>query len=683
MLFNTLIPEILSFLGGLYLVARVYSSIFKISPKHELSLKELTQSIQNMSGVWWFLIPFIGVGVLIYNLSVNALWVIGELIGWGVKAIQWIYQEVIVAGLFLIAKTVWHYIILWPWRIFSEGFSWIKPSLSLQNFKIGFISLFAALSLVFLGRYLEMGLHWPNWITMLVELLSVIPLGVGAGQLILANGKNKSAVDSKEIRNKYVKHLGYLLGLFGLLIFGEISIIWLFSFSGFASTLSALWIGGNIITSILLILNGLLLVFTISVLPSFSMDNDSDLKSFISSYWEYLKVKGLHHFLAMGGSVIPAIILCLVPYYLMSGSMFVAGQLTGEVKSLRLENDKDSAYNFSISKLRSLTATNDSQLTVDLKKHSDYVNSAGSNSDVIRNFDYLNSFYSRRGAEYAAAPIGLAVAEYSYYMTHAKNYLNSERMPSAEPIDTNAFKEEISMLKANNDELKQIVEPVAVDSAVTAVAQADDVVPATSVDSAGSVVAVIPPANNDATNQNKLQIERNNKIIAHLSELRKNSISSGGIVSLSDKLAFLIYSLWLAAAIAASLALGFVLFVLYQRNIYGDKVADSSWYITGLITEAQSKNKNQPLLALVLLFGFYYAYSHNNYNPLTWKLPVINKSIQSTVLPNSMDTATTEMLIDTMSMTVEQNMNSTDMYNTPPEVIIDSTAAMPEVYDGE
>ncbi len=213
--------------------------------------------------------------------------------------------------------------------------------------------------------------------------------------------------------------------------------------------------------------------------------------------------------------------------------------------------------------------------------------------------------------------------------------------------------------------------------------QADDVVPATSVDSAGSVVAVIPPANNDATNQNKLQIERNNKIIAHLSELRKNSISSGGIVSLSDKLAFLIYSLWLVAAIAASLALGFVLFVLYQRNIYGDKVADSSWYITGLITEAQSKNKNQPLLALVLLFGFYYAYSHNNYNPLTWKLPVINKSIQSTVLPNSMDTATTEMLIDTMSMPVEQNMNSTDMYNTPPEVIIDSTAAMPEVYDGE
>ena len=62
--------------------------------------------------------------------------------------------------------------------------------------------------------------------------------------------ENKSAVDSKEIRNKYVKHLGYLLGLFGLLIFGEISIIWLFSFSGFASTLSALWIGGNIITSI-------------------------------------------------------------------------------------------------------------------------------------------------------------------------------------------------------------------------------------------------------------------------------------------------------------------------------------------------------------------------------------------------------------------------------------------------
>ncbi len=651
MLINTLITVILPFLGGLYLVARVYSSIFKISPKHELSLKELTQSIQKMSGVWWFLIPFIGAGVLIYNLSVNALWVIGELIGWGVKAIQWIYQEVIVAGLFLIAKTVWHYIILWPWRIFSEGFSWIKPSLSLQNFKIGFISLFAALSFVFLGRYLEMGLHWPNWITMLFELLSVIPLGVGAGQLILANGKNKSAVDSKEIRNKYVKHLGYLLGLFGLLIFGELLIIWLFSFSGFASTLSALWIGGNIITSILLILNGLLLVFTISVLPSFSMDNDSDLKSFISSYWEYLKVKGLHHFLAMGGSVIPAIILCLLPYYLMSGSMYVAGQLTEEVKTLRLENDKDSAYDFSISKLKSLTATNDGQLTVELEKHANYVNSANSNSDVIRNFDYLNSFYSRRGAEYAAAPIGLAIAEYTYYMTHAKNYLNSERMPSAEPLDTNAFKDEISVLETDNDELKQAIEPaqvnepVAIDTSVSkvpAVAQADDVA---SVPAADSAISMIPPANNDAVNQNKLQIERNNKIIAHLSELRENSISSGGIVSLSDKLAFLIYSLWLAAAIAASLALGFVLFVLYQRNIYGDKVADSSWYITGLITEAHSKNKNQPLMALVLLFVFYYAYSHNNYNPLTWKLPVFNKSIESAVTPSNMDN---KMYIDTM-----------------------------------
>ena len=85
-------------------------------------------------------------------------------------------------------------------------------------------------------------------------------------------------------------------------------------------------------------------------------------------------------------------------------------------------------------------------------------------------------------------------------------------------------------------------------------------------------------------------------------------------------------------------------------------------------------------MALVLLLGFYYAYSHNNYNPLTWKLPVFNKSIQSTVLPNSMDTATTEMLIDTMSMPVEQNMNSTDMYNTPPEVIIDSTAAATDGY---
>ena len=700
MLINTLITQILPLIGGLYLLSRIYSSIFNVNPKHELSLKELSNTIQNMAGVWWFLLPIIGAGVLIYNLSLHSIWFIAELIGWGIKAFQWIYQEVVVAGFFLITKTLWHYAIKWPWRIFTEGFSWIKPSMNLNNFKVGFMSLFSALGIVFLAKYLEMGLHWPNWITLILELVSILPLGIGAGILITTNGKSKSKIEPKEIRNRYIKHVGYLIGLFAAFILIEVFFIWAFSYSSFASTLSTIWIGGNMITSVLIILNALLLIFTISVLPSFSMDNDSDLKTFVSNYWNYIKVKGLHHFTATAGAVIPAIILCILPYYLMSGSMYVAGQLTDEVKNIRLNNTKDSAYQFDLTKLKSLNATSDSQLTVELKKHSDYVNKLSSSSNVIRNFDYLNSFYSRRGKEYAAAPVGIAMYEYGYYMIHAKAYLNSERVSQAEQIDTNAYKNEISMLNSENEDFKIVAESaktnttasndsasvVVADVATSDTTSASDTTNSPTVNEQSNASQIV----NDDAIQAKLQMERNKKLIAHLTELKKNSISASGTVAFSDKLAFLIYSLWLAAAIAFSLAFGFVIFVLYQRSIYAEKMGESTWYITELIQEAQSKNKNQPLMALVILFGLFYAYSHNNYNPLSWKLPFINKSIQSSVLPNTIDSVSTSELIDTLAIPENNTIQNTDAYGNPIntdmngnpiDVVVDSTAtAVPDAY---
>lgn len=691
MLINTLLTQILPMVGGFYLLSRIYSSIFNVNPKHELTLKQLSTTIQEMSGAWWFLIPFIGASVLLYNLCLTGVWFVGELIGWGVRAVQWIYQEVIVAGLFLIAKVIWHYAIKWPWRILIEGFAWIKPSMNLQNFKVGFLSLFAALSVVFIGRYLEMGLHWPNWITLLIELISVVPLGIGAGLLILSNGKLNH--DPKIIRNKYLKHLGYLLGLFGLLVCIEILVVYIFSFGGFASTLSTLWIGGNLALSVLLIFNALLLIFTISVLPSFSMENDTELKTFLSSYWDYIKVKGLHHFLAVVGTIIPAVILCIIPYYLISGSMYVSGQMTNEVKALRMGNNNDSAFNFNLSKLRDQQATSDSQLTVELKKHTDYVQFVNSNSDLIRNFDYLNSFYSRRGSEYAAAPIGIALYEYTYYMTHAKNYLNSERILAAIPNDTNQYKQEIKMLDSENESLKDIANPVAssstsVDSSVTAASNGsgDNVESVSAISDSTSITNAAPIDNtlgsDDASKVAKAQVERNKKLIAHMNDLRKNLLSSSSTVAFSDKLAFLFYSLWLAAAIAASLAFGFVVFVLYQRSIYLEVNSNDKLYITELISESNGKNKNQPFMALIILLGLYYGYRHNNYNPLEWKLPVLNNSIQSKISPQSMDTTDSMMSIDTLSSPVDPSMYS-DPTGNPVDVVVDSTVAVPDVYGGE
>lgn len=637
------------YLIGWYLASKIYSGIFNVVPKNLYNTKDIIAAQKTQTGWGAMLSPITAVLAFLYNFGNTILWFLGELISWAVKGIMWVYNQIVVAGLFLVLRVLWHYLVMWPWNLLKLAFSQIMPSLNKELYLIALKGLFIACIIAFSGRFLTEHFQTSAVIENLLTLISLLPIGWTAGQIALIATKSK--MDNKDFRQRYTKHALFILG-FGLLVAGG---TWLLvnlgSRSSFAYSLSSLFIGGSLIGGAFLILSALMFIFLLSALPSFSRDYKGDYKGFPAAFGNHIYQKGARYLLALPAMLIPAIILTIVPYYLSKGFAYTASKITDNVYEGRLKNVQDAVAKASIpgydawedfhaikdDSLQKLITAD--QKLLDLKSQLEILNT---------NHQYLRDFYGNNSDSLAAAPIGGAYFIYDSYDKQQRDRINIRAYEKI-AIDSQAFAGEIKtsdesakaakdnannkqkQIDALNAELAKVCvadsntnsvqnQPTTeLDTTIAAAAQADnrdDCQKQRDFISAGIAYATKEKASLDS------QLTRSNMVNAHIKSMRSRLNAMQSNRNFSSLLGHLLATGWYSLLMAFAFALALVLFARVNSEIYMHKDKTNSWMIMDELENAKSANPNQPLLGLGILAIIVLSYlgSASCWNPTNWDL---------------------------------------------------------------
>lgn len=637
------------YLIGWYLASKIYSGIFNVIPKNLYNTKDIIAAQKTQTGWGAMLSPITAVLAFLYNFGNTIIWFVGELISWAVKGIMWVYNQVVVAGLFLVLRVLWHYLIMWPWNLLKLAFSQIMPSLNKELYLIALKGLFIACIIAFTGRFLTEHFQTSAVLENFLTLISLLPIGWTAGQIALVATKSK--MDNKDFRQRYTRHALFILG-FGLLVAaGTWLIVNLGSRSSFAYSLSSLFIGGSLIGGAFLILSALMFIFLLSALPSFSRDYKGDYKGFPAAFGNHIYQKGARYLLALPAMLIPAIILTIVPYYLSKGFAFTASKITDNVYEGRLKNVQDAVAKASIpgydawedfhaikdDSLQKLITAD--QKLLDLKSQLEVLNT---------NHLYLKDFYSNHSDSLAAAPIGGAYYLYDNYDKQQRNRINIRTYEKI-AIDSQAFAGEINSsdesAKAAKDNLdmkqKQIDALNAELAKVCVVGTDTNAVQNQAATESDTTITTAPVVDNrddcqkqrdfistgiaNATKEKATldsQLTRTNLVNAHIKSMRSRLNAMQSNRNFSSLLGHMLATGWYSLLMAFAFALALVLFARVNSEIYMQKDKTNSWMIMDELENAKNSNPNQPLLGLGILaiLGLSYLGSASCWNPTNWDL---------------------------------------------------------------
>ncbi len=626
------IDDSMILLAVLYGASKLYAALFNIAPKNEMSTKEILSSVKTQTGFGLFLVPFTAGFAFIYNLLYNIIWFSSELINWVVKGCMWIYQEIIKAGLFLILRVLWHYLVLWPWKLLNLAFSNIKSSLNKKDYIYAVKGLTIALAVAFLGRFVNQHFGCGIWAEVVFAVISIFPLGWAIGNIAHGNENNE---ENKNLTIRYFKHAGLLIALLVLFVLAQVALVKVGAETSFAYALSALFIGPNLVSSAFIIFNSLLLIFIVSALPSFSRTFDGKWNELYKAFGMHLYQKGLRYLLAMPMMVVPFAALIVVPYYIGGGVsstslMVTTDQYGRKLTALTQELEK--------SNIASYDAWYDTEaVTADsLKKLMDADKSSlklkAEYARVNSNRNYMYDIYSTYYNQVANAPLNVALSLFQKYMDENGNRVPVNAYPKSDD-DTNAFASDLAMSRAAVAEANQSVnndapmssnnmdtpttdtmaasESVVVDSSVigsTATAQTGQ-------------VSESQPANSGESASNP-QLERAKAIEAHISSMQNQLKSMQSSMSLAGMLGHFIAGLWMCLLVAAIYALGLVLFSKVNHAIFSEVDSTNHWKITEEIAAAKAVNSNQPLLGIgiVALLAYSTISSCSPWNPKYWDL---------------------------------------------------------------
>ena len=179
-----MITALLLILIVFFILGKFYSAISNETPSHLLELKDINDAIRKLSGVWWFMIPVVSLLAILYNIGVAGIWFILIVLGWLLKLFKWVWNEIIIAGGWMLLKILFHYLIVWPWRIFKAAFEAIKPSVNLSNYKAAVLGLFLSFLLAFTGKFMVEQYELSQYISYLFTLLSILPLGLAIASIV-------------------------------------------------------------------------------------------------------------------------------------------------------------------------------------------------------------------------------------------------------------------------------------------------------------------------------------------------------------------------------------------------------------------------------------------------------------------------------------------------------------------
>jgi TonB family protein len=321
---------ILIFFGAFAFLGLVYSNIAKCSIDWNLNPGDFFRKFKERKGFWDLLIPIAALWIIIFNFFATALWMIVLLGKVLVRACSWIYQEILVPGLFLIARLFWHYFIVWPWRIFNMAFAAIPKSAKFKYYRIGFTGLLFSLFIGFMGRFLVVHHSVPLAWLYIFSILSLFPIGIAYSFIVYERISENNERPGKS-KWTIVKYMLFLLVPFFIGFGLEIIISYAGSSSFYPAAFSSLLSGANLFLSSIIIINAILLIFMLSVLPSFVYEFTGSTKSFFREFSKHLYHKWLQYLVAFPSAMIPIVILSLLPIFFMSGIAYITGKTTEEV----------------------------------------------------------------------------------------------------------------------------------------------------------------------------------------------------------------------------------------------------------------------------------------------------------------------------------------------------------------
>lgn len=637
---------IFTFLGlvpVLYLVGRLYSDLRGKERTGNLNLDDVRDNIRKSNGFWEWLVPIAVSFAFLYNIVATAAWMVAELVQLGLSAAKWTFINIFLTGPWFLARMGWHYLVIWPWKLLRTSFGEILPSLSRSQFMTAFIGIALSLVIYFLG---VINSESPEWLTYLMSVLSIFPLGWAVGKIGLAvNGKDYS----NDERNKYFKHLGFLIALFGVLTLVEAFLVNLGTHTSLSSALSHLFLFGTFWGSALLLFNGVILLFAISALPFISADFNGGYKDLLFASWAHLKAKGLRYVVAIPAMLIPIAILGIVPTLLTEGINHISSTITSEVYADRLDSlqvnepQQLNIYDLEISEdsvishfgeWKDFYSATVNQRAIELDR--DAISGIlGNNSDETAALPYylvfglIDTLNSAQADAIALNSMEIGTSD----LTEASNSIQEgtqNRVKEAE--------EGVSQASAQLDRAKVYMEnicnPSEEDSTpdegaseeepIVSSDEDSDITEVTDCDRANEVVKAAQSALNDAEQAKA----RADLIAAQAADFHAHVEGLSNSTGWSTKLAWALGTLFLAFLFALQFGLPFVLFARVNARIYAED-DDNSIVLLDSIKSMKAENKNQPLLGLGITALIYLMYTGSSL--MSFDLPDLPSPVRSSI----------------------------------------------------
>ena len=595
----------LSVIMFIYLMGRVYSELLQRKIPKILNLEEIRDNIRKSNGIWEFAIPFALVFGFVFNVFATGIWFIGEAIGWGLKLIKWIFSEFFIPGIWFIVRMAWHYLVIWPWNIIKIAFNQLKNGFNIGQYKVAVAGLFFTFLISFLGRFFATSFGC-DWCIHVATLLSLFPIGICLTEIAWMHGNQGNDFNNSH-RIKYLKNLGLLIAFFGLLFVVEALLIKLGTTTNYSNALSSLLIGGTLISSLFILFNAVLLLFIFSALPSFSPNYSGTLKEFPGALWNHIKSKGLQYLLTVLATLVPMIMLALIPYYLTSGIVNITQNTTNNIYDKEINSAKKDSSVIDYAVWYDTDSISDQKLEDLFTKDKASFQNNRHIALLTSGKDYINSVYSKHSDPIFATPLVSLFALYGKY-----NDLQSETININRPEQTVFFDNSLENDKSNADEMvknaetnlanKESDKSQICNETSNPVTQSQDAAPAVTPDQ--------QPANEDYCALAKKQVDkatfllaRSKKIATYHNDMIVYSKSLNGAESNSNYLAWLFASIWISLLLALSFGFSLALFARTNHTIYSKVDGDDEYVLVGEIKRMNAINSNQPLLALGILFG--------------------------------------------------------------------------------
>lgn len=615
-------------------LGKVYALIKNESPKNTLKLKDYSDAFKTSHPAFSFLLPIIAIAIMLYNLVVHAAWFLGivftQLATWA----SFLYKEIIIAGLFMLCRITWHYIIVWPWQIISLCFQQIRTAAQFKYFKIAARGLFLSGAIIFLSKYL--GAHTTitdsqtqyvfNLFTGFLTLSSLIPIGIAAA-LIAHDRKHGTAGNRMELGKRFVVNASTLIGSYLILYGIQCIIIYLSTFSALGMTIASILVGGGLFSSLLLLFNALLLLFVISALPAFSNDYSGDYKQIYRPFLQHIFDKGAQYLLVFPAILIPAALITVIPLMLTKGMAHKTAQIANGIYDHQLaavQTKIDEAKIPAYSQWHDINAISNDSLAKLVSADKDHLEDRLRLNTIQNTKAYISSTLTSAANEQGAlfdkmmhkgydryknmhqehqkvAAQDIAAADSTTYgaaMTDATNHITADTAAiSASNNNINSLKAQLAAVcdtskkeeapEAKKEEAKQEETPK------------DEKIDNCEAQRIALNAQITEAEGNLATQQK--QLERDKAIMDHISSMNAELFSNNKSEINSAAIAHLFLGLWFCLLTALGLAYLLSLFANVNYMIYTDGSSNGTWMVSEELAAAKARNKHQPLLGIALL----------------------------------------------------------------------------------